>query len=284
MLFSLKLENSSGNIVNLHDEINYSVVEITGLNPPPASLFLGKSPNRKGAKKNGSTLDERNLVIRIKVKGDVEYNRNALYSWIDTESELKIYYQNGVKNVYCEGTVTDCDFSLFTESQIISVAITCPDSYLKELNAIITEISALLKQFTIPFSIDAGGVPFSTIRENNTTNIFNSGSETGVKITIKCNGTVENLSLFDANDTTRIFTIKTTLLKDWIVIIDTESSPKTVKLYKPDGAVENIMKYLAPRPTWFTLKKGNNLFGYLAENGIADAEITFAYENKYLGV
>ena len=284
MLFSLKLENSSGNIVNLHDEINYSVVEITGLNPPPASLFLGKSPNRKGAKKNGSTLDERNLVIRIRVHGDVEYNRNALYSWVDTEQELKIYYQNGAKNVYCEGTVTDCDFSLFTESQIISVAITCPDSYLKELNAIITEISALLKQFTIPFAIDAGGVPFSTIRENNTTNIFNSGAETGVKITIKCNGNVENLSIFDANDMTRIFTIKTKLLKDWFVIIDTESSPKTVKLYKPDGTVENLMKRLAASPTWFTLKKGNNLFGYLADSGIADAEITFAYENKYLGV
>lgn len=284
MLFSLKLENSSGNIVNLHDEINYSVVEITGLNPPPASLFLGKSPNRKGAKKNGSTLDERNLVIRIRVHGDVEYNRNALYSWIDTESELKIYYQNGAKNVYCEGTVTDCDFSLFTESQIISVAITCPDSYLKELTAIITEISALLKQFTIPFAIDEGGVPFSTIRENNTTNIFNSGAETGVKITIRCNGEVENLSIFDANDTTRIFTIKTKLLKDWIVIIDTESSPKTIKLYKPDGTVENLMKNLAASPTWFTLKKGNNLFGYLADSGIANAEITIAYENKHLGV
>ncbi len=283
-MYSLKLENSSGNIVNINDETRYVIVDISGLNPPPASLFLGKSPNRKGAKKNGSTLDERNIVIQIKLLGDVEYNRNALYSWVDTEQELKIYYQNGVKNVYCEGTVTDCDFSLFTESQIVSVAITCPNPYLKELSAIQTEISALLKQFTIPFAIDAGGVPFSTIRENNATNIFNSGAETGVIITIKCNGTVENLSIFDANDTTRIFTIKTTLLENWIVIIDTESSPKTVKLYKPDGTVENLMKRLAASPTWFTLKKGNNRFGYLADSGIADAEITFAYENKYLGV
>jgi hypothetical protein len=254
------------------------------LNPPPASLFLTKSPNRKGSKKNGSTLDGRNLIIQIKILGDIEQNRNALYSWTDTESDLKIYYQNGEKNVYCEGTVTDCDFSLFTDNQVVSLAITCPNPYLKELTEIQTEISALLKQFTIPFAMDAGGVPFSTIRDNNATNIFNSGAETGVKITIKCNGAVENLSIFVANDTTQIFRIKTTLLKDWTVVIDTESSPKTVKAYKPDGSVENLMKYLAASPTWFTLKKGNNLFGYLADSGISDAEITFAFENKYLGV
>ena len=283
-MYSLKLENSNGNIININDETRYIVVDISGLNPPPASLFLTKSPNRKGSKKNGSTLDGRNLIIQIKILGDIEQNRNALYSWADTESELKIYYQNGEKNVYCEGTVTDCDFSLFTNNQVVSLAITCPNPYLKELTEIQTEISSLTKHFTIPFTMNASGVPFSTIRDSNTTNIFNSGAETGVKITIKCNGEVKNLSIFVANDTTQIFTIKTTLLKDWTVVIDTESSPKTVKAYKPDGSVENLMKYLGANPTWFTLKKGNNLFGYLADSGISDAEITFSFENKYLGV
>ena len=142
-----------------------------------------------------------------------------------------------------------------------------------------------MKQFTFPFAIDAAGIPFSTIRESNTTSVLNIGAETGIRITIKCNGEVENLSIFDAKDTARIFRLNMKLQAGWTVVIDTESSPKTCKLYKPDGTVENILKNVGANPTWFMLQKGVNAFGYTADNGTeTNAEITIGYTNKYLGV
>ena len=281
-MFELSFENSDGKIVNINDGVNYVVIEFEGFNPPAASLYTSKSPNRKGSKKNGSTLDERSLIFQIKLLGDIEANRNALYEWTDTETELKIYYKNGVKSVYCEGTVTDCDVPVCTDNEIMTVAITCPDPYLKDLQEIATEVSNLLKQFTFPFAIDADGIPFSTIREDNKTNIFNAGAETGVIIRVKALGEVSNIMLYDANDASRVFEINMTLQDGEIVEINTERSPRTVKLIRTNGEVENILRYIGHNPTWFQLKKGNNIVGFTASK-VGNVEVTFSFTNKYLG-
>ena len=282
-MFEILLENSDGKIVNINDGVNYVVTDFEGFNPPTASLYSSKSPNRKGSKKNGSTLDERALNIEIKILGDIEVNRNALYEWTDTETELKIYYKNGVKNVYCEGTVTDCDIPLCTDNELVTLAIVCNDPFLKDLQEIATDISNLLKQFTFPFAIDANGIPFSTLRADNRTNIFNAGADTGAIIKIKALGEVSNISLFDGNDASRIFKINMTLQENEIVEIDTERSPRTVKLIRTDGTVENILKYVGHNPTWFQLKKGNNIFAFTASD-TANVEVTFSFTNKFLGV
>lgn len=284
-MFELLLENSSGNVVNINDGARYEILHISGLTPPPASVFASKSPNRKGRKKNGSTLDYRAMVIQIKLLGNIEQSRNDLYPWTDTETELKIYYRNSTKNVFCEGTVTECDIDLFTDNEVINLAIECDDPYFKAMEDVITEVTALMKQFTFPFAIDEGGIPFSTLRENNTTSVFNAGAETGVKITIKCKGEVKNLLIFDPNEYTRQFKINYTFPLGYIIEIDTESSPKTVKAIPPDKTTAvNILKYVAIAPTWFTLRKGNNLFGYTAESGAGNIEMTIGFRNKYLGV
>lgn len=283
-MFSLMFENESANLIDINDGRNYLVTAVSGLNPPSASIFTAKSPNRKGSKYNGSTLNERNMVVGIKILGDVEKNRNALYQWIDTESYIKIYYRNKTKYVYCEGHVTDCEIDYFSDNEVVSVAIVCENPYWHDLQEISVDISAILAGFSFPFAIDAEGIPFSTIRENVATSVFNTGAETGCKIRIKCNGTVKNLVIFDGNDTTRRFALNATLEENWLVEIDTEASPKTCKAYLPDGTSRNMLRYIVGEPTWFTLKKGNNIFSYSADEGMTDAEISVVYTNSYLGV
>lgn len=290
-MFSLKLENKNKNIIDLNDSVNYQVWSCTGLNPPSAEIFTSKSSNRKGLRYNGSSLYERNIVITIEILGDVEVNRNALYEWIDTENYVKVRYQNGVKNAYCEGYVQDCEINLFTEKEVVSLTIICPDPYWKDLQEMATEISLLLKQFIFPFAIDEKGIPFSTSKITNETNIYNSGADTGCQIKITCNNEVENLIIYDKIDLTKQFRINTTLQAGWIVVIDTDGSPKTCKVYKPDGSVESLLKYVTGGsdgdklpPAWFTIRKGHNTFGYLATSGADNVEMVISFTNKYLGV
>lgn len=287
-MFGIQLENENSNIVDIHDNIKYQVIGISGLVMPSAEIFTSKSPNRKGLKYNGSTLNERNIVISIRILGDIEANRNYLYDWIDTENYIKIRYQNGLKNVCCEGYVQDCEIDLFTESEVISLAVICPDPYWKDLQEIAVDISNLLKQFTFPFAIDSNGIPFSTMKESNETTIFNAGAETGCQIKLVCTGAVENLKIYDKNDITKQFRINTTLQENWIIVIDTDGSPKTCKAYKPDGSVESLLKYATGGeglpPTWFTIKKGHNTFGYQADSGENNVEMTISFINKHLGV
>ena len=282
-MFELRLENSNANIVDLNDGIHYEVISASGFNPPSASLFTSKSPNRKGLKHNGSTLNERVIVLQIKLHGDIEESRNALYAWVEPEQYCKIYYRNGVKNVYCEGYVQDCPIDLFTDNEIVNVEILCGDPYLKDFNEILVEISNVLKQFTFAFAIDSAGIPFSTLKENNITDVFNSGAETGAQFIIRCTEPIKSLTIFDADNTARQFVINRSFAKGWQIVIDTDASPKTCRAIGPNGESENILRYVKGNPTWFDLKKGNNRFGYIV-GGAAAVEMTVSFTNKYLGV
>lgn len=283
-MFDLKLENENANIVNLNDGVRYLIIGASGLTPPSASIYTSSSPNRKGVRYNGSTLNERHIVLTIKILGDVEANRNALYDWIETELYCKVHYSNGLKKVYCEGHVEDCTSDFFTSNEVMSVAIVCENPYWKELSTIFVEITSLVRAFTIPFAIKDEGIPFSYYSETNETKIVNTGAETGIKILIRCSGEVKNLVIYDARDTTRRFTINTTLAEGSLVEIDTESSPKRAVITALDGTKTNLMQFLGGNSKWFTLKKGLNIFGYIAEEGANNVEMTIEYSNKHLGV
>ena len=283
-MFSLKFENENASIIDVNDGKNYLVVSVSGINPPSASIFTAKSPNRKGFKYNGSTLNERNIVVAIKILGDVEKNRNALYAWLDPESQVKVHYGNKTKNVVCSGFVQDCEIDYFTDNEVVSVAIVCPDPYWRELQEISVSISAVLAQFVFPFSISNPGIPLSTWRENTTTNVYNEGAETGCKFRVKCNGVVKHLTIYDGNNASRKFSINATLEENWVVEIDTLASPKTCKAYLPDGSERNLLRYVEGQPTWFTLKKGSNLFYFEADEGKENVDINVAFTNGFLGV
>lgn len=283
-MFSLTLTNKGGNTVDINDGKRYLVISAGGLTPPSATIYTLKSPNRKGASYNRSTLPERLVSLSIKILGDVEKNRNALYEWIDTEDYCRINYQNGEKSVYCEGYVQDSSADLFGQNETAEVVILCPNPYWLDAETIIANISNVLAQFTFPFAIDADGVPISTIRDNNATTLHNTGAETGLKIVIDCFGDVRNFVIYDALDTSRRFAFNTTFKNGWQVVIDADGVPKSAKAYKPDGSTANLLGTVKAGATWLTLQKGLNSYAYSAESGISNAEVFLSFTPRYLGV
>lgn len=286
MLYSLKLENANNQIVDLNDNVNYVVLDCKGLNPPKADLFTSTSPNRKGSRYNGSSLNERSIELTIKLLGDVEASRNALYEFLDSELYTKIYYENNIKQVYCEGYVEEHEFDLFTSNELVNVSITCCDPYLKSIQTIQLDISSLLHQFTFPFSIDNVGIPFSTIKENNETSFYNQGSETGFKIQVVFKNTITKLEIYNVLNKNELMTINHTFNKGEVLVIDTDKSPKTITLIKSLDESENILKDLTETSTWLKLKKGANKFGYRVniEENEEDVDVDFIFNIKYLGV
>lgn len=284
-MIKLELENESKNVINIDDDVNYQLISATGFTSPSAEIFRSKSPNKKGSKYNGSTLNERYITLVIKILGDVEVNRNKLYAWIDSEQYVKINYQNKLKNVYCEGYIEESDIPMFDDNETIIVNLVCPDPYWKDLESIYTDISTLVSEFTFPFAIDKEGIPFSTILSDDQKNVFNAGNETGIMIQAIFSGNVTGLKIFNGNDISQYIKFKNSLTfnEGDLLDINTDSSPKTITRIKADGTKENILKYVDGRPYWFTLKKGNNVFGYECnDETLVDLKIMF--NNKYLGV
>lgn len=154
-MFTCKIENEAHNILELtQNESNYQVINISGLNPPNAQINRTPVAGMDGTNFNSSKLEERNIVITLKINGDIEQNRIKLYSYFNTKQWCRLYYKNELRDVYIEGYVETVEVDHFVIDQTMQISIVCPKPYFRALDEIITDVSKILKMFEFPFAID----------------------------------------------------------------------------------------------------------------------------------
>ena len=112
-MFTLKIENAKGEILDLSSNSNYSVVGISGLNPPGATLSTAAITTNDGSILNNSRIESRNLVFNIILNGNIESSRINLYKYFRVKQKCKIHYKNGSRNVYIEGYIETFEDDFF---------------------------------------------------------------------------------------------------------------------------------------------------------------------------
>lgn len=284
-MFELKVENMVGDILTLtQNESKYQVIGVDGLNPPNAMINSSPVVGRDGSKFKFSKLEERNLVITLKINGNVEKNRLNLYRYFKSKRYHKIYYKNGTLDVYIEGYVETIENNLFTRDQTMQVSIVCHDPYFKSVDDIVTDISQVLGAFTFPFAIEEP-VPFSYLEKNRIINIVNDGEDdTGLSITIKATGNVSNPRIY--NDVTgEFFGFDMDLIAGDLVTINTNRGEKSIILMR-NGENHNIISTVTRNSTWLALAIGDNQFTYGTETGrgVEYLQIVFRHKTIYEGV
>lgn len=293
-MFKLSLENKKGERITLTQrESEYQVVSVEGLNPPAALITSSSVVGMDGEKFQSSKLGTRNLVITVKINGDVEVNRNRLYRYAKTKQYCKVYYQNGTHNVFAEGYADTVEGSLFTNDQRIQISIICHDPYLQSVNEIISDISKVLGLFEFPFSFGAAGIVENTITdaaiefgqydENRVVNIINTGADTGLIIRLNVfGGSVVNPIIYDAY-TREFFALDTELYDGDAVTINTNRGQKSIKVLR-NGVELNGLNWLRPNSTWLQLHEGDNLYTYDAEEGVNLLSVYFTHRTRFEGV
>lgn len=286
-MFVAKIENTKNQILTLtQDESRFQVYSIQGLNPPKAAINFSKVAGLDGGKFNSAKLDERNIVIYIKLNGDVEANRIYLYTFFNTKEWCKFYYKNGSRDVYIEGYVETAECDLFTNNEIMQISIICPNPYFKAMQEIVDDISKAIGAFKFPFSINISNpIPFSTIDTTKITNVYNdSETETGVTIEVDISNTINNLLIRNVS-TGETFRLNYHFIENDKVIIDTNKGQKSITLIR-DAIRYNIFTSIVKGSTFFQLAIGDNFFSYLADNGANDdsIHITFKHYTLYRGV
>lgn len=286
-MFNLRIENTSGQSITLtKNENNFQVYNIEGLNPPTAQINISTIAGMNGSKYNSSRLNERNLVIYIKLRGNIETNRSILYSYFPTAEWCKIYYENGLRNVYIEGYIESNEVSPFTNNEIMQVSIVCPNPYFKDAQLIVDDISKVIQKFKFPFSININEpIPYSTIELEQVKNIVNaSESETGLIINAQFGGEVEELEIRNTV-TGESLTLNYSFEENDTLVIDCNKGSKAITLTR-DGMEYNLIPYLQRGSTFFQLRTGDNKFTYLADEGVSDqlVSIQFSHYNVYRGV
>lgn len=282
-MFTCSIENAFGERAQLTNrESDYQILNIGGLNPPTVQINRSIIGGGDGSKYNSSRLNERNIVITLKLNGDVEDNRLKLYSLFSLKKECKFYYKNERRDVTIAGFVESIECDYFVKSEIMQISIVCPFPYFKDVDIIIDDISKILRRFTFPFSIEYNEpIPFSEIEIDRIVDVFNYGeSECGIIIDVTFIGTVNQLRILNTS-TGETFTINHPFITDDHVVINTNKGEKSITL-KRNGSTTNLFAKVARGSTFFNLRKGDNQFSYLADNGSHDANVMIVYKHYTL--
>lgn len=282
-MYTLEVKNDRGDILSLTNNPNYIVYKIEGLTPPQATINSSVNTTTDGSSINSARLESRNIVIYTTIEGDAEANRINLYKYFPVKRTVTLYFKNGKRNVYIEGTVEVIECDPFANKQVAQISIICPKPYFKDVNNLVTNFSDVSSLFEFPFSIDNNGQEFSAITTNIRKSIINNGDEdTGVIIELFAKGLVIRPIIYDVLNRTHM-KLNLALNASDKVIINTNVGEKSIKILKA-GKEQNGIGCMSMDSTWFKLRAGDNVFSYDCESGNSNLQLTFTTAVLYSGV
>lgn len=282
-MFELSVENSNGEILNFYSNPFYTVYKIEGLEPPKASLNFSEMANFDGSRYNSGRLENRNIVLYIKIHGNIETNRINLYKYFAGKKLIKIYYKNKSRDVYEEGRVESFEITPFSMNEIAQISIICDNPYWRDAEETTTSFSNTFDLFEFPFSIAEEGIPFSEIGTLTTITINNSEIETGFIITLTAiSNQILNPKIVNRTNQT-FFALNYDLKVGDVITINTQRNQKEVTLLR-GGTKTNIINYIAKGSTWLQLEAGDNELSYECDEGASNLKVVMTAVKCYEGV
>jgi hypothetical protein len=286
-MYKLEVENKQGYKLELtNNEKKFQIIKIDGLTPPETQIYTNSIANLHGEKFKHSKVEMRNIVITLRLNGDVERNRIELYTYINLSKWLKLYFRNGSRHVTIEGYVEKINGDLFSISQILQISIVCPDPFFKSVDLVSGDLSKVVSSFQFPFSIGLYGVEFSSMQENKSVLIINSGDiEAGLIFELSsAYGTIANPTIYNS-ETGEFLKINNTISRGETIIINTTKGNKSIIKRYASGTETNIMNSLdINSSTWLQAEVGANFFTYSAEYNADMLNVYVSQNLLYLGV
>lgn len=285
-MFKASIRNSGGETLQLTGrEEEYQVFSISGLNPPKGQINLTDIAGLDGALFNSSKLTTRNIVIMIRINGDVEENRLQLYQFFRTKEACRFYYSNGSRDVYIDGYVESVESDIFSISEVVQVSIICPYPYFRAAADTVEDISDEMALFEFPFAINEGDpVPVSEFiagRETVVTNM--SESETGMIITVRFLDDMNGIVIRDVKSGAYM-DLTYGFLADDLLTINTNPGQKSIALTRA-GIDTNIFAALSISSTFLELAPGENVFSYSTDGDADDkVRVVMTFTRAYRGV
>lgn len=282
--FTLTAERPDGERLTL--TVLHSAYQVTyaGFGPVAADVVAKPLGMANGDKITSARRGKRNAVLYVTINGNVEQNRLRLYRFFTPGHTVRLYYRNGSRDVYTEGTVEDTPVDQFTRKQTVQISIVCPSPYWVGAQEIITDISNVVDGFSFPFAIEKPGIPFSELVTNEYADLYNSGDEaTGFVATIFAREDVTGPMIYNAL-TNEAFRVSGVLEKGHTLTIDTSTGSKRVTITSPAGIVTNALHRKVAGSPWLQLRAGDNYIAYAAESGSEAMLVTLRHNNLYVGV
>ena len=187
--FTLKIENTKGEVFELtHNTKNYVVADVQGLTRPSTTINTSACAGIDGSFFNSARMNQRNIVIDLVLRGDIEANRQRLYSIFPAKTPCTVYFKNHNRNVKIKGYVETLEGDIFQMQEQMQISIICPKPFWEDMEAIYSELADFVKRFKFPFSIEEP-IPISAYGDWGGVTIENPGD---VELGFTCTITIQS--------------------------------------------------------------------------------------------
>lgn len=282
-MYTLIVENERGETLELTHNGAYSIQDIDGLDFPDATINTSKTATVDGTTFNSAYVNERTIIVTMAINGPAETNRINLYKYFKSKRKVRLYYKNGVRDVFIDGYVQKIEIGFFEQKQTAQITIICPKTYFNGLEESVTEFSSVESLFEFPFAIEEEGIEFSRLKLGEQKSVINNGDvDTGVLINLSAIGSVINPKIYNV-DTRESFILDVQMSEGDTITINTRQKEKGVTMTSK-GVTINIIGKMRKGSSWFQLASGDNLFTYDADEFLENLSCTFTIIEQFGGV
>lgn len=273
------------NTVDFSTDRNFCLYKIDGLCPPSATLNFSTIANVDGTVYNSGRINQRNLVLYVKIFPDVETNRNILYKHFPIGQKVRIFYRNDIHNVYIDGYVESFECDLFTNNEVAQISIICNDPYFRSVEKSTTIISVVHEYFEFPFSIPVDDPIVISDRNYYVEGVVNPGIiPTGMTVEFEAIG-YNVLNPWLENKTTgQKMIVNAEIDTGEKIIVNTNKHNLSVTKVFTDGRKENILNSMGDGFQWVQLAAGENRLAVGSDQNSESLVVSVSVEKLLLGV
>lgn len=249
------------------------IKSIDGLDGLRTNINVTEIASMDGGKFNSARAEKRDVNILFYLVGapEVEDSRHIIYKYFPAKKPVMVFVETDRRTVFFEGFVQSSETEIFSEQEVSTVNIVCPNPYLYDafnLGYNSEEFSFINKSFTFPFegTEESKNLEMSILKSRLEKTIDYRGDiETGVLFKIDMLGKPTDFVLYNATTRTKV-SIKITDIETIvgreiatgdILYLSSEYSKKAFT-FVSRGKKYNIINALGRNPDWITLHKGLN--------------------------
>lgn len=241
---------------------NFALVRVDGLNPPPANINTSTGGTLDGTFYNSARVQQRNIVLTILPRGDIETNRQLLYRLFPINKVITLRFFNKNRSVEIRGYLETIEGSLFDNPQTFSVSLICPRPFFEDID-------------------------YTQIQLGSLNVLRNTGDvETGIDITMSfsISGDVVRNPNINNQSTGGFISFDAAFTRNDLVTISTIPGQLTAYTMR-NGIKINLIDYMSSGSSWLKMRKGDNILSFSTSNSTEQyCDIDILYKNRFVGV
>lgn len=268
MIKKIDITNGYGETLSLdlfQPELSgFAVREISGLGPVQATVSMADYASKPGGRFQGSRLGTREIsfdLVFLDSLASIEQVRHQSYRYFPIGEKIEMTFTTDEREVTTTGYVENNEPAIWdSEFEGATIDVVCESPFLKGKDMIIKNLAAAYKSFHFPFSsLKEPELLFGYIKVGNDIQITNDGEqECGCIFNIIALEDFSNPLIYNDLDGT-YFGLMINVDEGDTIVVNTRIGEKSAKLIR-NGQSINVISFLKPGSTWFTLKKGVNQF------------------------